>query len=174
MKLDLPVMAAALIAAAALQESLPAVPPFPGCAKLQLLPGVALYYVLARPWQMSLCSAIWAGVLSDSLGSLPAGTTAFPLLVAALIGVAIRDATLKRSAISVFLEASLLLAFILAAQRLRLAVARLLPFSAMDILRDAVWTVPLSAAIAAFAFRILSRIDLIAENVVPGKGGDSQ
>ena len=72
------------------------------------------------------------------------------------------------------LAAALLLAFILAAQRLRLAVARLLPFSAMDILRDAVWTVPLSAAIAAFAFRILSRIDLIAENVVPGKGGDSQ
>ena len=174
MKLDFPVMAAALIAAAALQESLPAVPPFPGSAKLQLLPGVALYYVLARPWQMALCSAIWAGVLSDALGSLPAGTTAFPLLVAALVGVAIRDATLKRSAVSVFFEAALLLAFILAAQRLRLAVARLLPFSAMDILRDAVWTVPLSAAIAAFVFRILSRIDLIAENVVPGKGGDPQ
>lgn len=174
MKLDLPVMAAALIAAAALQEALPALPPFPGCPKLQLLPGVALYYVLSRPWQMALCAALWAGVLHDALGSLPAGTTTFPLLIAALVGVAIRDAALKRSAVSVFLEAALLLAFILAAQRLRLALAHILPFSATALLREALWTVPLSAATAAFVFRTLSRIDLIAENVVPGKGGDPQ
>lgn len=174
MKLDFPVMAAALLAAAAIQEALPALPPCPGCPKLQLLPGVALYYVLSRPWQMALCAALWAGVLHDALGSLPAGTTTFPLLVSALVGVAIRDATLKRSAVSVFLEAAMLLAFMLAAQRLRLAVAHILPFSATSLLREALWTVPLSAAIAALVFRTLSRIDLIAENVVPGKGGDPQ
>lgn len=173
MKLDLPVMAAALIAAAAIQESLPAFP-FPGCPKLQILPGVALYYVLSRPWQLALCAALWAGILSDALGSLPAGTTAFPLFAAASVGVAVRDATLKRSAIPVLLDAMPLLAFVLAAQHLRLAAARLLPLSAAAIMREAIWMIPPSAIFAAFTFRILSHIDILAENVVPGKGGDPQ
>jgi hypothetical protein len=176
MKLDLPVMVAALLAAAAVQEALPGLPcpaSPAGAAKVPLLPGVALYYILARPWQMALCAALWTGILTDALGLLPGGTTVLPLLVAALVGVALRDAKRDRSSVRLFLEAAALLAFLFAAQRLRLALAGTVPLRPAALASEALRTLPPAALFATLAVRALARIDLLAENVTLEKGGEA-
>ena len=176
MKLDLPVMIAALLVAAALQDTLPGIP-CPAsqatAAKVQLLPAVALYYILDRPWQMALCAALWAGLLTDALGFLPAGTTTLPLLISAILGVAFRDATKRRPILRIFFEGTVLLAFVFASQRLRMALASIMPLSASAIAAEAIRTIPPAAIFATVAFQILSRIDLLAENVSRVKGGEA-
>jgi rod shape-determining protein MreD len=88
-KLDLPVMLMMLVTAAALQTLLP---PLPLCLlKPPLLPAVALYYALRRQPQRSLVAALWAGILTDGLGGVPAGTSAFVLLAVALLLLALRQ-----------------------------------------------------------------------------------
>lgn len=89
MKLDLPVMLMLLVTAAALQTLLP---PLPLCLlKPPLLPAVALYYALRRQPQRALVAALWAGILADGLGGVPAGTSAFVLLTVALVLLALRQ-----------------------------------------------------------------------------------
>lgn len=168
MKLDLPVMAAALLAAAALQCALP---PF---AKVPLLPAVALYYILAREWQLALCAALWAGILTDARTFGPGGMTTIPLLVAALAGVAVRDANRRRSVLLLVLQGAALSLFVLAAQRLRLALSTLTLPQPAALLDEALRTIPPAAVFAAIAFRALQRIDLVAENVPrQQKGGEA-
>lgn len=174
MKLDLPVMAAALLAAAALQCALPGIPSPGGiaaAAKVQLLPAVALYYILARPWQLALCAALWAGVLADARSFGPGGMTTVPLLVAAIAGVAVRDASKRRGAPLLLLQGAALSLFVLAAQRINIAIATFTLPQPAAFLDEALRTVPPAAIFAFLAFRALSRIDLLAENISPEREG---
>lgn len=85
---ELAVMLILLPAAAVLQTLLP---PLPGCLlKPPLLPGVAVYYALRRPPQRALVAALWAGVLCDGLGGVPAGVSSCCLAVVAVLLLALR------------------------------------------------------------------------------------
>ena len=88
MRLDLPVMLLLLLAAAAAQTLAP--PLAPGYLKAPVLPGVVVYYALCRPPFHALNAALWAGILTDALGGVPQGTSAFFLLFAALLLLALR------------------------------------------------------------------------------------
>ena len=90
MKLDYPIMVAALGVAAAVQEVLPAIPVGEPALKAQFVPAVALYYLRHRQWQLSLTAAMWAGVLLDALGSLPFGTSSFALFFIGIVTIIFR------------------------------------------------------------------------------------
>jgi hypothetical protein len=81
MRLDLPVMLAALALTAAAQNLLPGLPGSP--LKIPFLTGVVVYYALNRPRILACVCAVWAGWLTDSTGGLPVlCTTSFLLLLA--------------------------------------------------------------------------------------------
>ena len=81
MRLDmhLPVAVLTLVAAALLQDLIPATPQFP--VKIVFLTAVSLHAAMTRPVWVALTVAVWAGGLTDALGDLPPlCTTAFLLL----------------------------------------------------------------------------------------------
>lgn len=166
MKLDFPVMVAALLIAAALQELLPAISCGPVQCKVQLLPAVALYYIFHRQWQLALFAALWAGILTDALGMLPRGTTSGALFAYALAAVALRDSPSvgnSPSAVLVFMRALPLLACIFAIQGLRIPAAIKGDWltSAGAFLR----TAPLAALAAVPVSRILRCADVFTGNI---------
>ncbi|MDR2849713.1 MAG: hypothetical protein LBW77_04110, partial [Verrucomicrobiota bacterium] len=83
MRLDmhLPVAVVTLLAAALLQDLVPATPRFP--VKIAFLTAVALHAALTRPAWVALTVAVWAGGLTDALGGLPPLCTTSLLLLAA-------------------------------------------------------------------------------------------
>lgn len=166
MKLDLPVMVAALLVAATLQELLPPVPLGGLDLKVQLLPAIALYYLERRPWPMALCAALWAGILTDSLGGLPGGLSAFTLLCAGGVVLLVRDASERRSPLRACLPGAILAFVMGVAQGARLALS---PASApfLSSVAAALKLMPLGALAAIAADAALGRIDFLAGNVEP-------
>lgn len=163
MKLDLPVMAAALAAAAAIQEFLPAIPAGSPHCKLQILPCVAFYYIYSRQWQQALCAAMWAGVLMDAMGPAPSRLAAPAMLCYALVAVALRESptAVAPGLAATFLRALPFMTFTWAMRLVpAMSGARLggLPASWA-------WTVPASAAVAVAVSRLLRRADLLARNM---------
>lgn len=180
MKLDIPVMAAALACAAALQCFAPNIPAlhFSGRmvepCKVQLLPLVALYYMLTRPWQMAVLASLAAGILTDALDVFAVGATGAALLAASLIVLAIRDAARKRG-ILLLAVYGFVLAFCLAlSQRLATMVLGINAFRlSLSIASAAASALP-AALLAPVIVGGLARVDLLAENVTPWKEGASQ
>jgi len=167
MKLDLPVMVAALLVAAAFQDILPAIHCGGATAKIQLLPAIAFYYALARPWQLGLFAALWAGILTDAQSMLQRGTTSFAMLVAAGAAIALRANPARRPPVQVLLLSIPFTAFVIAAQRLRAAYSGIEPLCGQAFAAELLAALPFSAIAAAYAWRTLSRIDLMAENTTP-------
>lgn len=167
MKLDLPVMVAALLVAAAMQDILPAIPCGGAAAKIQLLPAVAFYYALSRPWQMGLFAALWAGILTDSQAMLPRGTTSFAMLAAAGATIALRAGAAHRTPVQVLFLSIPFTAFAIAAQRVRAALSGIAPLRGQAFAAELLAALPFSAIAAACAWRALARIDLMAENTAP-------
>ena len=169
MKLDLPMMIAYLLTAAALQIFLPPVPCAPIALKFPLLPCVALYYVLDRPWPMALVAALWAGVLTDALGGLPHGTTSIPFLLLAVAFLAIRRLQPEESLVPAALLGPIVILILLTTQ----AVAVRASFETPPPFFASLKPIPLLALLAAVAtplFVTLARkLDLCAGNVEPKK-----
>jgi hypothetical protein len=76
--MHLPVAAFTLLAAALLQDLIPATPRFP--VKIVFLTAVAFHAALTRPVWVALTVAVWAGGITDALGGLPALCTTVFLL----------------------------------------------------------------------------------------------
>jgi len=72
--MNLPVSVFTLLAAALLQDLIPATPAFP--VKFGFLTAVALYAALTKPVTVALTVTLWAGCLTDALGGLPLFCTA--------------------------------------------------------------------------------------------------
>ena len=174
MRLDFPVMVAALVTLAAVQEALPALPAGPAGMKVQLLPAVAFYYSHSRPWQLAVFAAAWAGILTDALGGLPHGTTTFPLLVLALASLAFRSGPAETGFGAAFARMLAWMAFLLLAQHARAAMASLADFSVERCALRWVQTAPLAALASALLARFLWRVDLLAGNVSLERTGDSR
>lgn len=170
MKLDLPVMVAALVLTAALQETLPPPPIGAPALKVQLLPAIALYYARRRPWPVALTAALWAGILTDALGGLPPGTTSVALLAVCGVVLLLRDTSQPLSpldAIPQALALSLVLAFV---QPARLALSG--PPADVPLWRGflaGIKLLPLSVAAAVAADCALARVETAAGNVEPKK-----
>ena len=172
MKLDLPVMAVALVLAAALQETLPPPPIGSPALKVQLLPAIALYYARRRPWPLALTAALWAGILTDALGGLPPGTTSFALLAFCGGVLLLRDTARELSPLDAIPQAFclfLVLAFVQAARLDLSGLARDVPLWRGFL--SGVKLLPLSVAAAVAADFALARVEAAAGNVEPKKGG---
>lgn len=169
MKLDFPVMAFSLLLAAALQALLPA--PHGGALalKLPLLPAVALYYVLHRQGVLGLFAAVWAGILLDATGSIPAGTSSMTLLVAAVAVISLKK-YIPESSVPIAGLLGMALTFALVIVQYCALMART-PFSAPPslLLRPLTALLPLSFLAAPLVIFCLGRIDLAAGNVKPRK-----
>lgn len=173
MKLDLPVMVAALLLAALLQELIPAIPCGLPSFKLQLLPAVAIYYLYRRQWPVALTAALWAGIATDALGGLPRGTTSLTLLGAGLVIIALRDVQEKRSpwrallpGMAVAAIAGLVQVF---AFRGADGVLSRPPF--LRAMAFILKTLPLAALAAVAVDAVLSKVELMAGNVEPREPG---
>lgn len=165
MKLDLPVMIAALVSLAAVQEALPALPAGQAAMKVQLLPAVAFYYSHSRPWQLAVFAAAWAGILTDALGGLPHGATSFPLLALALAALVFRGGPARAGFWAAFARMLAWMALLLLAQHARAAMASLAEFSLERCALRWLQTAP-PAALASAAFaRFLWKVELLAGNV---------
>lgn len=93
-EMHLPVLIFSLLLAAFLQSAVPLMPLLP--LKIPLLSVVALYSALNRPVWMALVALLWAGALTDALGSLPVLTTPiFLLLLFATIRIVQRFVTIQ-------------------------------------------------------------------------------
>ncbi|MBQ7722253.1 MAG: hypothetical protein IJT64_05050 [Kiritimatiellae bacterium] len=169
MKLDFPVMAAALLLAAALQSLLP---PLHGSAlalKLPILPAVALYYVLQRQMPLGIFAALWAGILLDATGAVPAGTSSVTLVIVAAAVMSLKqympEASVTVSGLVGMVTVLLLVVVQYCALRTRT------PFRAPPylILRPLATILPLSFVATPLIAFCLSRIDLAAGNVKPRK-----
>ncbi len=172
MKLDIPVMLAALLLAALVQELLPAIPCGAPELKLQLLPAVALYYLYRRQWPVALSAALWAGIATDALGGLPAGATSFPLLLIGAVIVAVRDVTERRSpwmAAVPGMVVSLLLGFVQVVC-FRHAAETVVKPPFFATLFFFVKTLPLAAVAAVVLDAVLAHVELLAGNVEPNPG----
>ncbi len=168
MRLDmnLPVVVVTLLAAAVLQDAIPAAPGFP--VKICFLTSVALYHALTKPLAVALTALVWAGGLTDALGGLPLFLT-FGFLV--LMFGAVR--MMQR----VFLEATLVQGTLLIAG---VAVAqwvwtRLLtdgaggPFFAWDTLVTAGYAVPAGMVAGLVGFGMGGLADRVSGNLKPVK-----
>jgi len=78
--INLPVMGVTILLAAVLQDMIPVSLWLP--VKIGFLTSVALFYMLTRPFLKALLALVWAGVLTDALGGLPALCTVSFLLCA--------------------------------------------------------------------------------------------
>lgn len=174
MKLDLPVMAASLVALAAAQESLPALFGASGGMKVQLLPAVAFYYSHARQWQLAIFSAAWAGVLTDALGGLPHGTTSISLTALALVALVLRDKPAEPGFGAAFLKTLVWMAFLMLVQHAGAAMAGLADFPASRCAMRWLQTAPVAALASAAFAKFLWRVDLLAGNVRLERGDASQ
>lgn len=167
MKLDYPIMLAALGISAAIQEVLPAIPFGEPELKAQFLPAVALYYLRHRPWSLSLTAALWAGVLMDALGGLPFGASSLALLFFGLFIIVFRRQTIKSSPISALVPGMVLSLPLGVVQILAYNfsgdVVSPLPFFAAFL--GFVKLLPLAGIIAVVVDAILSRADRDAGNV---------
>lgn len=166
MKLDFPVMAAALFAGAALQESLPAITAEPRC-KLLVLPCVALYYIYSRQWQQAFCAAMWAGVLADALDPVHSRLAAPAMLCYAIAAVALRESPspVEPGAPRTFLRAVAFLSFAWAVRLVPAVRSAGFETDLGGLLACWAWIVPASAAVAVAVSRFMRRADLFAGNL---------
>lgn len=169
MKLDFPVMLALLILAAFAQA---VIPPFHGgllALKLPLLPAVALYYILDRQKVMAVFAALWAGIATDAVSGIPAGTSSFGLLFAALVIFGVRRYFPEASWILAGLLGAALTAFLVVLQYcvLRGRCGFSAPFYLLS--RPLLALLPLSAAASAAIVTAARRLEVAAGNVEPKK-----
>ncbi len=71
--INLPVMGVTILLAALLQDMISLSPWMP--VKIPFLSAVALFYIITRPFPKALLALVWAGMLTDALGGLPAFCT---------------------------------------------------------------------------------------------------
>ena len=169
MRLDmnLPVLAFALLAAALLQDLIPATPAFP--VKFGFLTAVALYAALTKPVWVALTAAVWAGGLTDALGGLPLLCTAGFLVVAY---------GLVRLMQRVFLEATLVQgallvagAAVLQALWTRLWLETGVPIFSWHTLELLGYSVPAGMVAGLAGFAMCGLADRVSGNVKPVKEG---
>jgi rod shape-determining protein MreD len=169
MKLDFPVMAAALLVSAAAQSLMP---PLHGAAlalKLPILPAVALYYAMRRDNALGLLAALWAGILIDATGAVPAGTSSVTLALIAAAIIPLRQYIPEASALASGVAGVATVLLLAVVQYCALRVRT--PFRAPPylLLRPMATLLPLSFVVAPLVAFCLSRIDLVSGNVKPRK-----
>jgi len=71
--INLPVMGVTILLAALLQDMISVSAWLP--VKISFLSAVALFYIITRPFYKALLALVWAGMLTDALGGLPAFCT---------------------------------------------------------------------------------------------------
>lgn len=167
MRLDMnvPVVVSTLLAAALLQDRIPAVPSFP--VKVGFLTAVALYHMLVKPVSVALTALVWAGALTDALGGLPLFCT--PCFLLSVYG-AVR--LLQR----VFLEATLvqgalLMACVAVAQAVwtRAWLGMAGPAPVWSMLVAAGYAVPAGLAAGFLGFAMCGLADRVSGNLKPTK-----
>lgn len=167
MKLDYPIMVAALGVAAAVQEVLPAIPVGEPALKAQFVPAVALYYLRHRQWPLSLTAAMWAGVLLDALGSLPFGTSSFALLFIGIVTIIFRRHVVNSSPVSALVP-GMALSLALGAVQIfgyNLSGDVFCRISFFAAFWSFIKLLPVAAVLAAVADAILARVDRDAGNI---------
>ncbi len=169
MRLDmhLPVAIFVLLAAALLQDLIPASPVFP--VKLGFLTAVALHAALTKPMWVALTVAVWAGGLTDALGGLPLlCTTCFLICAYGLVRMLQRfflDATLIQGPLLVAAAAVLQLVWT------RLWAGGGAPFFSMRTLVLLGYTIPAGMAAGFAGFAMCGLVDRVSGIVKPVKEG---
>lgn len=167
MSLDVPVMLMLLGAAAAMQTLLPPLPA--GGFKLPLLAAVACYYAVSRPIMMALVAAVWAGILTDALGGLPPGTSAWALLVLVLVIVGVRQMAPEASWGLAAAAGAVSAPLLAITQRLMLARRGLIPALDLPLFIAIGLLIPAGALAAGCVWRTGRLLDLWAGNIAPRK-----
>lgn len=163
MKLDFPVILAFLLLAAAIQCVMPAVTPGELSLKLQLLPAVAVYYMLVREWPVALTAALWAGVLTDALGLTTPGLSSFTLFFIALAMLAFRR-VLPESVWFIPAICGAVVEFVLSlVQYVDVCKTGISPSFSQYLGGQAV-LIPLSAAVTALFYIFAEKVELAAGN----------
>jgi len=163
--MNVPVVISTLLAAALLQDRIPATPEFP--VKVGFLTAVALYHMLAKPVSVALTALVWAGALTDALGGLPLFCTSCFLL--AVYGVV---RLLQR----VFLEATLvqgtlLMACVAVAQAVwtRVWLGMAGPDPVWTTLVAAGYAGPAGLVAGCLGFAMCGLVDRVSGNLKPMK-----
>lgn len=169
MKLDFPVMAASILVAGAVQSLLP--PPHGAelALKLPLLPAVALYYIMRRQAPLGIFAALWAGIIIDATGAIPAGTSSVTLAFVAAAVIPLKKYMPEASILASGAAGAATVLLLVVAQYCALRVRTPFRAPATLLLRPLGTLLPLSFAFAPLVAFCLARIDLAAGNVKPEK-----
>lgn len=162
------VLIAALLAASVLQAMLPTAV-WTGLAPAPLMPSLVIYYALARPRMVMLEVALLAGLIEDSLGQTPLGTSSFCYCVAGLAVEHFRETVVVRQWTTHAMLGAVVNLGVTVVSFALLAKDRLVEPDLLHVVLRPLGAALLGAAVAPVVFAAVEFLDRTVGNVEAGE-----